>query len=390
MRKVLKICAALAALLFLAPASADETVTYVYDSLGRLISTTVSGGPASGVQTTTNFDAASNRSNYSVTGVPIPTFSINSVSATEGSALVFTITKSGTATGSLSVNYATTDATALSSSDYTNTSGTVTFLASDTTKTISVPTIDDIAVEGNETFTMTLSGASAGSVIGTAVGTGTIVDNDAYPSFAVANAATVTEGGTLVFTVTKTGSTTVSYSVNYGSAGGTATSGSDFTATSGILTFLAGDTTKTISVPTIDDSVAESAETVLMNLSSPTGGATITTGQGVGIIADNDSGNQPPVANADTYSARCNAMNSFANLLTNDTDPEGNTPLVLVSVTRTSGNATITINNSGGGVTVTAAPSVGVSTFTYVVQDSLGASSTGNVTVNTNSGPMCT
>jgi len=269
--------------------SASETVQYVYDSLGRLYTVTVSGGPAGGVQTSTTFDPAGNRLNYTVTGVAnaAPTFAINSVSAPEGTPLAFTITRSGTATGNLSVSYATSDGTASSASDYTSTSGTVTFLPSETTKPIPVPTTSDSVAEGDETVTMTLSGASAGSTIATPVGTGTINDNSA--SFAISNAPAVTEGMPMTFTVTRTGSSQSSFSVNYATASGTATSGSDFTATSGTLTFAAGVMSQTFPVPTTDDSVIESDETVLANLSSPTGGATITTSQGSGTINDNDA-----------------------------------------------------------------------------------------------------
>lgn len=274
-----------AVLSMVAPLTASETTTYSYDALGRLVTVSVSGGPVGGTQTSTAFDPAGNRTSYAVTGVPpSATFSVNSVSATEGSALVFTVTKTGTPSGTLTVNYATSNGTATSASDYTAASGTLIFLAGEASKTVSVPTTNDTLVEGNETLTLTLSGVSPGAAISTATGTGTIVDNDI--SFAIGNATAVTEGGAMTFTVTKTGA--LAASVNYASASGTATSGSDFTPASGTLSFLAGDTTKTITVSTIDDVLAEGAETVLMNLSSPTGGATITTSQGTGTINDND------------------------------------------------------------------------------------------------------
>jgi hypothetical protein len=315
----------------------------------------------------------------------------NATAVTEGGTLTFTVNKTGTTSSSYSVNYATASGTATSGTDFAATSGTLTFLPGDTTKTITVATIDDTIVESSETVLVNLSSPTGGATIITAQGSGTINDNDvAPPSFAIGNAAAVTEGGTLTFTVTKAGTASSTYSVDYATASGTATSGSDFTAASGTLTFLAGDTTKTIMVATIDDGVVESAETALVNLSSPTGGATITTAQGSGTINDNDSGNQGPVANPDSFSLRCNMTGAFSlNLLNNDTDPEGNLPLVLVSVTRISGDATISVNNSSGNVSVTGAPSVGVSTFSYIVQDSLGASSTGSATVTTTSWISC-
>lgn len=50
------------------PANASETVTYSYDALGRLVASSTSGGPNDGVATSTQFDPAGNRTNYSVTG----------------------------------------------------------------------------------------------------------------------------------------------------------------------------------------------------------------------------------------------------------------------------------------------------------------------------------
>ena len=81
------------------------------------------------------------------------------------------------------------------------------------------------------------------------------------------NDVSVTEGGSVVLTVTKTGSTSSSFSINYATADGIAAGGSDYTASSGTLTFAAVDTTKTITIATIDDTAVESAETVLVNLS---------------------------------------------------------------------------------------------------------------------------
>lgn len=293
-RKRLKQGAALVAVFaaWVSPAFSNETITYSYDALGRLVATTTSGTVNNSLNTSTTFDPAGNRANYTVSGVVIPTaatLSIGSATVTEGGALVFTVTRSGITTSAVSASYASASGTATSGSDFTAAAATVSFAANETSKTISVTTIDDAAIESAETMTVTLSAPSSGAVLGTAVGTGTINDNDLPPpSFAISAAASVTEGGSLVYTVTKTGSTSSSFSVNFASANGTATAGSDYTANSGTLTFLAADTTKTVTIATIDDAVVESAETVLVNLSSATGGATITNAQGSGTINDND------------------------------------------------------------------------------------------------------
>jgi chorismate-pyruvate lyase len=221
------------------------------------------------------------------------TFSISSKGAvTEGANSVFTITKSGTAVTSLSVNYATANGTAVASSDYTATSGTLTFTTAQASQTVCVATVNDSTVETAETFTMSLSAPTGGATIGTGTATATINDNDTNPcagvSFAVNNVS-VTEGGNLGFTVTKSGSTASSCSVSYATANGTAAAGSDYTAKSGTLTFSSTQTSLAVSVATINDTTIESAETVLLNLSNATGGATIADSQGVGTINDNDT-----------------------------------------------------------------------------------------------------
>ena len=107
------------------------------------------------------------------------------------------------------------------------------------------------------------------------------------PSFAI-NDVSVTEGGSLKFTVTKCGAASTSYSVNFATANGSASSASDYTVNSGTLAFGVSDATKTVTVSTTNDAGVESVETVLVNLSGATGGSTISDAQGVGRIIDND------------------------------------------------------------------------------------------------------
>jgi len=303
----------------------------------------------------------------------------NAAAVTEGGTLVYTVTKSGSTSLSYSVNYSTANGSATSGSDFTAASGTLTFAPGDTSKTISVATINDTAPETAETVLVNLSGPTGGATVTTAQGSGTINDDDTTPiSFAVANASSVTEGGTLVFTVTKSGATSATTSVNYATANGTATAGSDYSATSGTLTFGPTETSKTVSVATIDDSATESAETVLLNLSSPNGG-TVSTGQASGTINDNDvAPNQLPVANPDSHGVgRCD-MGTF-NVVANDTDPDGNYPLSVISVTgagfSVASSTSVKYNNAGQ----TAGTKVG----TYTIQDTRGgqASSTLTITV---------
>lgn len=158
---------------------ASETVTYTYDALGRLVATSHSGGVNNGLQTGVSYDPAGNRSNYTVSGSPPPAMlSISNASVTEGGSLVFTVTKTGT--GAPSASWASANGSASAGSDYTAANGTVSFTAGETSKTITIATTNDAAVESAETLTLTLSNPS-GATIGTATGTGTINDNDVAP-----------------------------------------------------------------------------------------------------------------------------------------------------------------------------------------------------------------
>ena len=73
------------------------------------------------------------------------------------------------------MDYATADGSAAAGADYTAVSGTLTFAAGETAKTVEVTALADTAAEDDETITLTLSNAS-GATIGTAAATGTVAD----------------------------------------------------------------------------------------------------------------------------------------------------------------------------------------------------------------------
>lgn len=290
--------------------SASETVTHQYDALGRLKQSASTGGPAAGTQTTLAYDPAGNRANVTVTGsanTP-PSFAVgNAAGVTGGSPLVFTVTRSGTATTTLTVNYATSNGTASAGTDYTATSGTLTFLASETSKTVSVATLT-APTAGTRTVLMNLSGASGGATIATAQASGSVTFAGAPPTVAVAAAATVTGGSPLVFPVTLSAPATATVTVNYATANGTAAAGTDYTATSGTLTFLSGEASKAVSVTTLNPATA-GTRTVLMNLSGATGGATIAAAQASGSV--NYAGSSAPIVLTDSTLAVLPAHSSL-------------------------------------------------------------------------------
>ena len=114
-----------------------------------------------------------------------PSISVADARADEGAgatvAFQVSLSRAFTTAGhSVSVNYATSDGTAVAGADYTATSGTLTFAAGETSKTVHVPIIDDSHDEGEETFGFRLSNA-AGARMGDGQATGTIANTDPMP-----------------------------------------------------------------------------------------------------------------------------------------------------------------------------------------------------------------
>jgi CSLREA domain-containing protein len=90
----------------------------------------------------------------------------------------FAVTLSQATTVPVTVAYATADGTATQPADYTAASGSLTFAPGETSKSVAVDVKGDLLEEPNETFALSLSNP-AGATLGTAQGTGTIVDDDA-------------------------------------------------------------------------------------------------------------------------------------------------------------------------------------------------------------------
>jgi YD repeat-containing protein len=207
-------------------------------------------------------------------------------------------------------------------------------------------------------------------------------------SFSITVPTSVSEGQPAVFTITKSAASSGQLSVSYSTSAGTAVSPGDFTAISGSVSFLGWETVKTISVPVIDDGVAEGAETFSMSISSPTSPATLGVSSATATIAANGA-NQPPVAQPDSILIAFCQPRLFAPTA-NDTDPEGDYPLYLVSMSNSNlvdfywdtaaPNPTVTFTSTGIG---------GTGTLTYQVRDNRGATSNGTIFFTANASTNC-
>ena len=254
-----------------------------------------------------------------------PTVSVTDASATEGAAVAFAVSLSEATSQQVTVQYATSGGTATSGTDFTAASNTLTLAANETAKTVRVATTDDSDDEDNEIFTLTLS-SPTNATLGDATATGTINDNDeeedVTPTVSVTDAS-ATEGAAVAFAVSLSEATSQQVTVQYATSGGTATSGTDFTAASNTLTFAANETDKTVSVATTDDSDDEQNETFTLTLSSPTN-ATLGDATATGTINDNDEDDatQPLTASFESVPAS-HTGDAFTFDLTFSEDVEG-------------------------------------------------------------------
>ncbi len=219
------------------------------------------------------------------------------------------------------MNYATSNGTATAGSDYTSTSGTLTFAAGELSKNISIPITNDSTLESNETINVTLSTAGGNTTLGTLVaGTVTIQDNDTVTPVALSPATpNVTEAATsLTFTVSRTTSGTagtVAWSTTAGSA-----SVADFQQASGTVTFGAADLSQTFAVSILNDSVPENPESFTVAIQTPTGGLSLGSPTSATVtIVDGDTDGDTLVDDYETSVG----LNPAVNDAGQDTDRDG-------------------------------------------------------------------
>jgi len=231
---------------------------------------------------------------YPTFGNPIPsvTLSVNNLSiAEEAGVATVTAMLSATTTETVTMILGFSGTAMGGGTDYTVSSSTITIAPGNLTGIATVTAVQDALDEVNETVIIDITSVTNGTESGTQQATVTITDDDAEPSLSV-NDPSVTEGNsgikTLTFTVTLSAASGRTVTVDYYTANGTATAGTDYNATSGALTFNPGETSKTVSVIANGDTVTEPDETLLLNLLNP-GNATISDAQGFGTILDNDA-----------------------------------------------------------------------------------------------------
>lgn len=175
----------------------------------------------------------------------------------------------------LSVNYSTTNGSAIAGQDYIGVSGTLVFSNGIVTNIITVPIINNSLITGLRTFTVGLSAPTPvppGELFAPTNEVITIIDSNSGLAFSSPNYSIV-DGGLALITVVRTDNTNTVSTVDFGTGGGTAVPYTDYLPTNGVLTFSNGQTSASFIVNVIANSGVQPDKTILIGLSNPTNGA---------------------------------------------------------------------------------------------------------------------
>jgi hypothetical protein len=180
--------------------------------------------------------------------------------------------------------------TAANPADHDLAGGSITISAGDTTGLIPINIIEDLVDEADETVILTLSNPVLSTIGSNVTHTFTINDNDGSPevNFDIAANSEDENVGNATALVNLDKASEQEITVNY-AVSGSATAVDDHTAVNGTLTFAIGETTKTITMPIVDDSLTEASETVRLTLSTPVNVTIGATDEHLLTITDNDN-----------------------------------------------------------------------------------------------------
>jgi hypothetical protein len=226
-------------------------------------------------------------------GDPVtPTLSVTTSALAEGDpgthARQVAVSLNAPSANTTAVDWTLAAGTATAGVDFQQAGGTVTIPAGDTAASFAVDVLGDATDEEDETLSVNLTNPAGVQPAEGSHGL-TIADDDDPPTVTVTTAS-VPEGtsGTNArqISVGLSAASAKSLSVNYATASGTASSGGDFTAANGTLSFAPGETAKSFTVAVVGDYADETDETVAINLSNPVNVALPAAPQSVTIVDD--------------------------------------------------------------------------------------------------------
>ena len=206
-------------------------------------------------------------------------FTSTTATALEGPGTSIVVERLGGSLGEVKVFYSTVNRTAEAGTDYTAAEGVLTWASGDSTpKTISINVADDGVVESDELFEVRLAHPLGGALLGEKqIASVLITSGDLsgvpHVSFAATTSTPGEGAGTATVTVNVSPATTTPFTLPFTITGtATAGTGKDYTmATTSPLSFVAGETSKTITLNLLQDGLLDPAETIIFSLGSPSG-----------------------------------------------------------------------------------------------------------------------
>lgn len=198
---------------------------------------------------------------------PVVGFASSNSSGVEGSSSDVIVYLSKIWTQPVTVNLSLAGGSALLGTDYAINLGPLTFTPGETTKAISLSTINDALDELDESAVLELS-QPVNASLGQGTFTYTIIDDDPSPrvGFERQSSSGSEATSSALFTVLLSEASSLPVTVNYASTGGSAASGIDYVPLSGSITFAPGETSKAISLTVTNDQLFEPNETVVISL----------------------------------------------------------------------------------------------------------------------------
>jgi hypothetical protein len=206
---------------------------------------------------------------------PVPTgIAFNSATFTSsefvGATAQVSISRTGDLSAPTTVTYETADQTAIAGADYIPSSGSVTFGPGEATKTVTISLINDNVYEPTEVFRVLLSqeGNVNTFVLSPSVASVSINDDENRPGVSSRNRFVGESALQVLVPIQLSLPSYQTVTVNYITSNGTALAGSDYVATSGMVTFAPFETVKSVPVTILSDSVVEGNETFSFALSN--------------------------------------------------------------------------------------------------------------------------
>ncbi|MBF0288735.1 MAG: hypothetical protein HQM14_13030, partial [SAR324 cluster bacterium] len=217
----------------------------------------------------------------------------------------------GTSTATVSLSNATSSAVtvnfgfsglATSNTDY-SVDNSITVSGGSTSSTSTLTAIQDTIYEGSETIVVDISSVSGGGATesGTQQSTITISDDDSAPTVSLSiSPSSINEAESSTITTSLSNATTSAVTVNLDYSG-TATSGTDYTQVSSI-TVSSGSTSGTSTLTSLADTAYETDETIIIDISSVSGGGATESGTQQSTLTLKDVPNVTLSSNSSSFS----------------------------------------------------------------------------------------